>query len=93
MAQICQSDFNQNRHPRRKRIHILAKRLTSTPFLDSDYIWKKVNKKTMDRTFLIHTLYSRGSMETLSFFFFSFLNLWMKFSTLELAKAEGERSC
>lgn len=90
MAQICQSDFNQNRHPRRKRIHILAKRLTSILFLDSDYIWKKVNKKTMDRTFLIHTLYSRGSMETL----FSFsLNLWMKFSTLELAKAEGERSC
>ena len=70
VAQICQPDVNQSRHPRWQRIHILAKRLTNTLFLDSVYIWKKVNKKVMDRTFLIHTLYSRGSTETLFSFFF-----------------------
>lgn len=55
VAQICQPDLNQTRHPRWKRIHILAKTLTSTLLLDSVYIWTKVNVKMMDRTFLIHT--------------------------------------
>lgn len=48
----------------------------------------------MDRTVLIHTLYSRGSRETLFLFFFFFplsnVYLKMKFSTLALAKAAGE---
>lgn len=47
--------LNQTRHPRWKRIHVLAKTLTSTLLLDSVYIWTKVNMKIMDRTFLIHT--------------------------------------
>lgn len=46
---------NQTRHPRWKRIHILAKTLMSTLLLDPVYILTKVNMKMMDRTFLIHT--------------------------------------
>lgn len=55
VAHICQSDFNQTRHPRWKRIHILPETITSALLLDSVYIWTKVNMKMMGRTFLIHT--------------------------------------